>query len=293
MGLTDCVSVMSLELCEHTNVEDVIKEVQPDEVYNLAARSSVGASFHVPVLTGDVNALGVARLLESIRRHAPEARFYQASTCEMFGRARATPQNEDTPLHPLSPYAASKAYAHYATINYREAWGLFASCGILFNHESPLRAPDSVTRKIASGVALRVTSGNGSLQLGNLNARRDWGFAGDYVRAMWAMLQADEAGDYVVATGVCHSVRDFATVAFASVDIDVDWAGEGVSEKGFCRRSGDVLVEVSPELFRPSDVDALVGDATKAREKLGLELTLGFEELVELMVRRDIERLND
>jgi GDPmannose 4,6-dehydratase len=285
------VELVDLELAEYSNVEDVIRRVKPDEVYNLAAQSFVTASFEVPVFTSDVNALGVLRLLEAVRRHAPEARFYQASTSEMFGKVRSTPQDEETPFHPRSPYGVSKVFAHWATVNYREAWDLFTASGILFNHESPLRGEEFVTRKITRSVARRATGGEGPLRIGNLDARRDWGFAGDYVQAMWAMLQADHPDDYVVASGTSHSVREFVTLAHQAAGFDLEWVGEGASEKGLDPSSGDVVVEVSKEFFRPAEVDCLVGDATKARQELGFDPSVSFEELVELMVRRDIERM--
>ena len=291
-GAADAVSVIDLELAEYSNVEDVVRRVAPDEVYNLAAQSFVGASFEMPVFTSDVNALGVLRLLEALRRHAPEARFYQASTSEMFGKVRETPQNENTPFHPRSPYGVAKVFGHWATVNYREAWNLFATSGILFNHESPLRGPEFVTRKVSIAVARRVNGGTVPLKLGNLESRRDWGFAGDYVRAMWRMLQADSPEDYVIATGVTHSVRDFVTAAYAAADYEIDWEGQGVEEKGRFRRTGEIVVEVSPEHFRPAEVDVLTGDASKARRDLGFEPSVSFDRLVEMMVVRDIERLS-
>jgi len=291
LGIEPRVAVIDLELAEYSNVEDVVKRVKPTEVYNLAAQSFVGTSFDMPIFTSDVNALGTLRVLEALRRCAPEARFYQASTSEMFGKVRETPQTEDTPFHPRSPYGVSKVFAHWATVNYREAWGLFACSGILFNHESPLRGREFVTRKITLGVARRATTGEGVLQLGNLDGARDWGFAGDYVHAMWRMLQADRAQDYVIATGATHSVRSFVERAFAAADIRIEWAGEGVSEKGRDANTGAVVVEVSREYFRPAEVDVLTGDPSRARKDLDFRATVTFEELVDMMVRRDIERM--
>jgi GDPmannose 4,6-dehydratase len=290
LGIEDRVSVVDLELAEYSNVEDVIARVQPDEVYNLGAQSFVGSSFEMPVFTSDVNALGVMRLLEAIRRRAPKARFYQASTSEMFGRVRKTPQDEDTPFYPRSPYGVAKVFGHSATVNYREAWSLFAVSGILFNHESPLRGSEFVTRKVAMAAARRAIQGDGVLQLGNLDAKRDWGFAGDFVRAMWSMLQLDEPEDFVVATGITHSVREFVTQAYAVAGFEIDWVGRDDSEKGVDHRSGHTLVAVSPALFRPAEVDVLIGDASKARSRLGFEVTIGFDELVAMMVTRDMER---
>ena len=290
LGVESAIEIMDLELAEYSNVEDVIRRVRPDEVYNLAAQSFVGSSFDTPVFTADVNALGVIRLLEALRRHAPKARFYQASTSEMFGRARETPQREGTPFHPRSPYGVSKAFGHWATVNYRETWDLFAVSGIMFNHESPLRGPEFVTRKITMAAACHAIGDGAVLRLGNLNSKRDWGFAGDYVRAMWSMLQADTPDDYVIASGEAHTVREFASHAFAEVGIELDWVGEGAEERGLQRETGRVLVEVSPKYLRPADVESLLGDASKAHAKLGWSPEVSFESLVRLMVNRDAER---
>lgn len=291
LGVADRVEIMDFELAEYSNVEAVVRRVEPDEVYNLGAQSFVGASFESPVFTSDVNALGVMRVLEAIRRHCPEARFYQASTSEMFGQVREMPQTESTPFHPRSPYGVSKVFGHWSTVNYRESWDLFAVSGILFNHESPLRGAEFVTRKISLGVAGQVHGQREPLFLGNLDARRDWGFAGDYVRAMWMMLQVDSPQDYVIATGETHSVRDFVTRAFEAADVGIEWSGAGVEEVGRDRKSGDVRVRVSPDFFRPAEVEVLIGDAARARADLGFTHTLTFAQLVDTMVRRDIERL--
>ncbi|MEQ1855559.1 MAG: GDP-mannose 4,6-dehydratase [Longimicrobiales bacterium] len=291
LGVEPSVTVVDLELAEYANVEDVVKRVQPTEVYNLAAQSFVGTSFDMPIFTSDVNALGTLRVLEALRRCAPEARFYQASTSEMFGKVRETPQTEDTPFYPRSPYGVSKVFGHWATVNYREAWNLFACSGILFNHESPLRGREFVTRKITLAVAKRATTGEGVLQLGNLDGSRDWGFAGDYVEAMWRMLQVDRPADYVIATGVTHTVRTFVERAYASAGIDIEWEGEGVTEKGRDAKAGSVVVEVSKDFFRPAEVDVLIGDASRARRDLGFRASVTFDQLVEMMVRRDIERM--
>jgi len=293
LGVEQGVETVDFELAEYSNIEDVVRRTRPDEVYNLGAQSFVGASFDMPVFTSDVNALGVLRLLEALRRHASDARFYQASTSEMFGKVRETPQTEQTPFHPRSPYGVAKVFGHWATVNYREAWGLFATSGILFNHESPLRGSEFVTRKISLAAA-RYGVGSGTpLSLGNLDARRDWGYAKDYVRAMWAMLQADVAADYVIATGETRSVRDFATLAFQAVDVDLAWEGEGVAEQGIDSSTGDVVVNVNPDFCRPAEVDLLVGDPTRAQDVLGFESTVSFEQLVHLMVRRDVERFEN
>jgi GDPmannose 4,6-dehydratase len=291
MGVASQVTVLDLELAEYSNVEAVVEYVQPTEVYNLAAQSFVAASFDMPIFTSDVNALGVLRVLEAVRKKAPDARFYQASTSEMFGKVRETPQSETTPFHPRSPYGVSKVFGHWATVHYREAWDLFAVSGILFNHESPLRGEEFVTRKITKAVARRATGGKEILRLGNLDAERDWGFAGDYMRAAHAMIQADQPDDYVIATGETHTVRELVTLAHAAADMTLEWEGAGVSERGRDAATGEILVEVSPQFFRPAEVDRLLGDASKAREHLGFTPSLRFDGLVELMVQRDIERL--
>lgn len=291
LGVAADISFVYMDLMEQTNVIDVIKKIRPDEIYNLAAQSFVSASFEQPYVTTEVNALGVLRLLEAIRYFSPETRFYQASTSEMFGKAQTVPQNEKTPFYPRSPYAISKLYAHWMTVNYREAYGLFTCSGILFNHESPLRGLEFVTRKITYGVARIKHKLQDKIVLGNLNARRDWGYAKDYVEAMWLMLQQDQPDDYVIASGKNYSVREFAEMAFRAVDIEIVWEGEGVNEKGRDAKTGRILVEVSPEFFRPAEVDILLGDASKAKEKLGWEPKTSLEELVQIMVEADLKRV--
>jgi GDPmannose 4,6-dehydratase len=291
LGIAADINFVYMDLMEQTNVIDVIKKLRPDEVYNLAAQSFVTASFEQPYVTTEVNSLGVLRLLEAIRHFSPETRFYQASTSEMFGKVQTVPQNEKTPFYPRSPYAISKLYAHWMTVNYREAYGLFACSGILFNHESPLRGLEFVTRKITYGVARIKNRLQDKIVLGNLNAKRDWGYAKEYVEAMWLMLQQDQPDDYVVASGKSHTVREFAEMAFRAVDIDIVWEGEGVNEKGRDAKTGRVLVEVSPEFFRPAEVEALIGDASKAREKLGWTPKTSLEELVQIMVEADLKRV--
>jgi len=261
------------DLHDQASLMALLEEIQPDEVYNLAAQSFVPTSFHQPILTGEVTALGVTRLLEAVRRVNDKIRFYQASTSEMFGKVRASPQNELTPFYPRSPYGVAKVYGHYITVNYRESYGIFACSGILFNHESPRRGKLFVTRKISHGIA-QIRAGLATeLRLGNLDACRDWGFAGDYVEAMWLMLQQPKPDDYVVATGETHSVREFCQLAFARAGLD--WE----------RR-----VIVDPALVRPADVDLLVGDASKARRVLGWRSKTSFRGLVEMMVDADLER---
>lgn len=274
--IQDRLHVLSGDLLDQNSLNHALREAQPREVYNLAAQSFVPTSWTQPVLTGEATALGVIRLLEAIRLVDPSIRFYQASSSEMFGRVRSSPQNEDTPFHPRSPYGVAKVYGHWATVNYRESYGLYAVSGILFNHESPRRGLEFVTRKVTHGVAQIKLGRSKELRLGNLEALRDWGFAGDYVQAMWQMLQLDAPEDFVVGTGASHSVRDFVNGAFACVDLDSD---------------GHVVID--ERLFRPAEVDVLVADASKARRVLGWQPQVGFEELIEMMVKADLTRLRD
>ncbi|HEX2093117.1 MAG TPA: GDP-mannose 4,6-dehydratase [Longimicrobiaceae bacterium] len=274
--IQDQIELLSGDLSDQNSLLYALQQARPDEVYNLAAQSFVQTSWTQPVLTGDVTALGVTRMLEAIRVFDPKIRFYQASSSEMFGKVQAVPQREDTPLYPRSPYGVAKVYGHWATINYRESYDLFAVSGILFNHESPRRGLEFVTRKVTDGVA-RIKLGLAKeLRLGNLEARRDWGFAGDYVRAMWMMLQQDQPDDYVIATGETHSVRQLVETAFACADLN--WE--------------DFVVQ-DPRFMRPAEVDLLVGDASKAREVLGWQPEVGFQELVQMMVDADLARLQE
>ncbi len=275
------------DLSDASSINQILEEVQPDEVYNLGAQSHVKVSFDIPEYTGDITGLGTLRVLEGIRRLKTTPRFYQASSSELFGKVVETPQSERTTFYPRSPYAAAKAYAFHVTRNYREAYGMFAVNGILFNHESPRRGETFVTRKIARGVARIVCGGLDKLYLGNLDAKRDWGFAGDYVEAMWLTLQADVPDDYVVATGHAHSVREFCEMAFAHVNLRLTWAGHGVHEKGI-GPDGRVLVEVDPRYFRPAEVDLLLGDATKARTQLGWKPRVDVKQLAAMMVDADL-----
>ncbi len=279
------------DLTDSTNLMRIIQEVQPDEIYNLAAQSHVAVSFETPEYTANADAVGALRLLEALRILGLEkkTRFYQASTSELYGLVQETPQRESTPFYPRSPYAAAKLYAYWITVNYREAYGIFACNGILFNHESPLRGETFVTRKITRAVARIHLGLQDRIYLGNLNARRDWGFAGDYVEAMWLMLQQAKPDDYVVATGESHSVREFVELAFRSVGTEISWQGQGVDETGVDARSGEVLIAVDPRYFRPTEVDALLGDPGKARRVLGWEPKVGFRELVQMMVKADIK----
>jgi GDPmannose 4,6-dehydratase len=276
------------DLNDASSLNRLLKTVQPHEIYNLGAQSHVKVSFDVPEYTAEVTGLGTVRLLEAMRELGIQARFYQASSSELFGRTLQSPQNESTPFYPRSPYAASKAYAFHITRNYREAYGFFAVNGILFNHESPRRGETFVTRKITRAVGRIVAGDQERLYLGNLDARRDWGFAGDYVDAMWRMLQAETPEDFVVSTGESHTVREFCERAFARAGISLSWQGKEASEKGL-GPDGKVMVEVDPHYFRPTEVDALLGDASKARRVLGWRPVASFEELVAMMVDSDLE----
>ena len=272
--LLDRIEVVAADLLDQHSLTVVLQDTQPDEVYNLAAQSYVPTSWSQPVLTGEFTALGVTRILEAIRLVHPTARFYQASSSEMFGKAQETPQRESSPFYPRSPYGVAKVYGHWITVNYRESYGLYAVSGILFNHESPRRGIEFVTRKVSDGVA-RIKLGLArELRLGNLEARRDWGFAGDYVEAMWRMLQQPEPRDYVVGTGETHSVQELVELAFGHVGLD--WRKHVVSD---------------PKYYRPAEVDLLLGDATLARRELGWVPRVGFEELIGMMVDADLERL--
>jgi GDPmannose 4,6-dehydratase len=268
------IHTISGDLLDQNSLLEAVRTVQPDEVYNLAAQSFVPTSWNQPVLTGEFTALGVTRLLEAVRVMRPEARFYQASSSEMFGKAKEVPQNENTPFHPRSPYGVAKVYGHWITVNYRESYGLYTCSGFLFNHESPRRGLEFVTRKVSHGVARIKLGLSEKVKLGNLDARRDWGFAGDYVKAMWLMLQRDEPTDYVIATGVTHSVRDLVEVAFSHVGL-----------------SWEEHVVTDPSLIRPAEVDVLRGDWSKAKRELGWSPEVDFEELVRMMVDADLEQL--
>ncbi len=289
LGLEDKIKFFELELLEHSNIIGTLRDVAPNEIYNLAAQSFVGSSFSQPVFTGDANALGVTRILEAIRIIDPDIRFYQASTSEMFGKVQETPQNEDTPFYPRSPYGVAKLYGHWITKNYREAYGLHAASGILFNHESPFRGPEFVTRKITMGLA-RLQQGDGEpVELGNLSASRDWGHARDYVRAMHLMLTSDEADDYVIATGQTHSVEEFANIAAECAGFNLEWNGEDEARQATDRKSGRLIIRVNPEFYRPAEVDFLLGDSSKAKTKLGWQPKISFEELVSEMVAFDVD----
>lgn len=280
------------DLTDSSSLNRLIENIQPDEIYNLGAQSHVKVSFEVPEYTAETDAIGTLRLLDAIRETKIKTKFYQASTSEMFGGIPGTePQKETTPFHPRSPYGAAKLYAHWITINYREAYNLFACSGILFNHESPRRGRTFVTRKISVGAAKIKLGLSDKITLGNLDAKRDWGYAPDYVRAMHLMLQAKEPDDYVIATGEAHSVREFCEKAFLEAGIEIVWKGKGVDEKGLNKKTGKAVIEIDPKYFRPSEVEYLLGDPGKARDKLGWKPSVCFEELVRMMVREDIKLL--
>ncbi len=278
------------DMTDGSNISRLIESIEPDEIYNLAAQSHVKVSFDVPEYTAQADAVGVIRLLDAIKDARVETRFYQAATSEMFGKVREVPQKETTPFYPRSPYAAAKVYGYWVTVNYREAYGLFACNGILFNHESERRGGTFVTRKITRAVARIVNGLQDTLHLGNLAAKRDWGYAPDYVEAMWLMLQQDEPDDYVVATGEAHSVEEFCLAAFQQAGMPLHFEGEGLERKGFDEQ-GNVRVRVDPRYFRPTEVDFLLGDASRARDKLGWEPKVRFDELVARMVRHDLSQL--
>ena len=279
------------DLTDSTNLIRIIQEVQPDEIYNLAAQSHVAVSFETPEYTANSDAIGTLRVLEAIRILGLEkkTRFYQASTSEMFGKVQEIPQRETTPFYPRSPYGAAKVYAYWITVNYREAYGLYACNGILFNHESPMRGETFVSRKITRALARIKVGLQETLHLGNLDSRRDWGHARDYVRAQWLMLQQEEPEDFVIATGKQYSVRDFVAAAGSLLDMKIEWQGEGVDEVGIDTATGRRVVRVDPRYFRPTEVETLLGDATKAREKLGWSAEVSFSELVAEMVESDLD----
>ncbi|CAO3383430.1 GDP-mannose 4,6-dehydratase [Azospirillum argentinense] len=281
------------DLTDATNLLRIVQEVQPDEVYNLAAQSHVQVSFEAPEYTANSDGLGTLRLLEAIRilKLERKTRFYQASTSELFGKAQETPQRETTPFYPRSPYAVAKLYAYWITVNYREAYSMHASNGILFNHEGPTRGETFVTRKITRAVAAITRGLQSRLYLGNLDAKRDWGHARDYVEGMWRIVQQEQPDDYVLATGETHSIREFVELAFGHVGRRIEWRGMGVDEKGVDADTGDVLIEIDPRYFRPTEVDLLLGDPSKARERLGWTHATSFSDLVREMMESDLARI--
>ncbi|MDB5748644.1 MAG: gmd [Massilia sp.] len=284
------LALVEYDLTDLASSIRLIQNAQPDEVYNLAAQSFVGVSFDQPLATAAITGLGAVNLLEAIRTVNPKIRFYQASTSEMFGKVQAIPQVEDTPFYPRSPYGVAKLYAHWMTINYRESYGIFGSSGILFNHESPLRGREFVTRKITDSVAKIVLGKLDVLELGNLDAKRDWGYAKEYVEGMWRMLQADQPDTYVLATNRTETVRDYVTMAFKAAGIGIEWSGSDENETGICARTGTTLVRVSPRFYRPAEVELLIGNPEKARRELGWEPKTTLEELCQMMVEADLRR---
>lgn len=277
------------DLNDASSLNKILRDTHPDEIYNLGAQSHVRISFDIPEYTTEVDALGTIRILEAIRETGLNAKFYQASSSELYGKVREVPQKETTPFYPRSPYACAKAYAFYITVNYRESYNMFTCNGILFNHESPRRGENFVTRKITRGATRNKLGLQSHLYLGNLDAKRDWGFAGDYVEAMWLMLQQSEPDDYVVASGETHSVREFAEKVFAKLDMPLVWQGQGIYEKGIDSNTGETLIQIDHKYFRPAEVDMLLGDATKAKTKLHWKPNVDFGELVQIMVDADLK----
>lgn len=281
------------DMSDSSNMNRLLEKIKPHEIYNLAAQSHVAVSFEVPEYTADVDATGTLRILDAIKETGIQTRFYQASTSELFGKAHEVPQSETTPFHPRSPYAVAKLYAYWIVVNYREAFGLHASNGILFNHESPRRGENFSTRKITMAAAAIKAGKKQCLYIGNLNAKRDWGYAPDYVEAMWRMLQQDKPDDYVIATGETHSVREFAEKAFSALGMPIRWAGEGVNETGTDTASGNVVIRVDAKYFRPAEVDLLLGNPAKAAKKFGWKPSVSFDKLVEIMVKADWDEVRE
>lgn len=280
------------DLIDSSNLNRLLEKIEPDEIYNLAAQSHVQVSFEVPEYTTDTNAIGTLRILDAIKKNDLYCKFYQASTSELFGGLVDTaPQNEKTPFYPRSPYAVAKQYAYWITVNYREAYDLFACNGILFNHESPRRGETFVTRKITRAVANIVAGKQEKLSLGNIDAKRDWGYTGDYVEAMWLILQQIKPRDYVIATGEAHTVREFVELAFREVGIDIEWRNNGIDEKGIDKKTGKILVDIDERYFRPTEVDLLLGDSSKAEKELGWKRKVDFKSLVHMMVEADLKEI--
>jgi GDPmannose 4,6-dehydratase len=285
------LKLVEFDLTDLSAAIRLLDKAQPEEVYNLAAQSFVGVSFEQPITTAQITGLGAVNLLEAIRIVNPAIRFYQASTSEMFGKAQAIPQDESTPFYPRSPYGVAKLYAHWMTVNYRESYGIFGASGILFNHESPLRGTEFVTRKITDGVARIVLGKQQVLELGNLDAKRDWGYAKEFVDGMWRMLQAAEPSTYVLATNRTQSVREFVSMAFKAAEIDLEWRGAAAGEEGVDKRTGRTVVRVNNEFHRPAEVDLLIGNPEKAKRELGWEARTSLEDLCAMMVHADLRRL--
>jgi len=280
------------DVTDTSNLNRLLEKITPDEIYNLAAQSHVKVSFDVPEYTAQVDAVGTLRFLDAIRETGVKTRFYQASTSELFGKVRETPQNETTPFYPRSPYGVAKLYGYWIVINYREAYNLYACNGILFNHESPRRGEGFVTRKITLAAARIKLGMQSSVSLGNLNAKRDWGYAPEYCEGMWRMLQQETPGDFVLATGTTHTVREFADLTFRLLDMPLTWQGEGPAERGIDGKTGEVRVQVDPRYYRPTEVDLLIGDATRARTKLGWAPRTAFDDLVRMMATADLDKVS-
>lgn len=291
LGVLNDVELVEVDILDTGNMVRAFDKHKPDEIYNLAAQSFVAVSFEKPILTGEITGMGVTRVLEAIRIVNPKIKFYQASSSEMYGLVQETPQKESTPFYPRSPYATAKLYGHWITINYRESYDIFGCSGILFNHESPLRGIEFVTRKVSDAVA-RIKHGRiTQFEIGNMDAKRDWGYAQEYVVAMWKMLQQPKPGDYVVATNETHSVREFIEHAFSYIGVTINWKGEGANEYGIDAATGKTIVKVNPKFFRPGEVDLLLGDYSKAKNELGWEPKVRFNELVQKMVESDLKRI--
>jgi GDPmannose 4,6-dehydratase len=288
LGIQDKVKLVEFDLLDYSNIYQCIRDIKPDEFYNLAAQSFVGTSFKQPISTGMVDGMGVAYILDVLHTISPSTKFYQASTSEMFGLVQEIPQKETTPFYPRSPYGCAKMYAHWMVTNYRESYGMFATSGILFNHESELRGPEFVTRKITLNVAKRYHGQGEVLELGNLDAKRDWGYAKEYVEGMYLMLQAKEPDSFVLATNQTTTIRNFVSYAFKVIEKEIRWEGEGEQEQGFDSKTNELLVKVNPQFYRPAEVELLIGDPTKAKEILGWEPKTDVQKLAEIMVNSDI-----
>jgi GDPmannose 4,6-dehydratase len=278
------------DVTDTLSLQNIIQEVKPDEIYNLSAQSHVAVSFELPEYTGQVDALGVLKLLESVKKYSPNTKIYQASTSELFGKVKEIPQKETTPFHPRSPYGVSKLYAYWICKNYRESYNMFISNGILFNHESSRRGETFVTKKITMGLANWLKTSK-PIKLGNLNAKRDWGYAKDYVYGMWLMLQQEKPDDFILATGESHSIREFVEESCKYIGINIEWIDDGINEKGIEKNSGSVIIEIDPKYFRPSEVDLLLGDPTKAKNILGWEAKTKFKDLIKIMMEHDLKQL--
>tara|TARA_B100001063_G_scaffold247345_1_gene292935 strand:+ start:9044 stop:10057 length:1014 start_codon:yes stop_codon:yes gene_type:complete len=290
LEINDKVNMLRVDLCEFISITKIIQEHRFDEIYNLAAQSFVGSSWDNPISTSNINSIAVTNILDSIYRFSPETKFYQASTSEMFGEIKEERQSEDTPFHPRSPYGVSKLYAHWMTQNYRESYNLFCCSGILFNHESPLRGSEFVTKKITSTLCAQSKGHDRVLKLGNIDAKRDWGFAGDYIEAMYMMLQSDEPQDFVIGTGITHSVRDFCNMCLEELKIDYIWKGSGLDEKCIKKDDNKVIIEISEEFFRPAEVDILLANPAKAIKVLGWKAKTDLRALVKMMIEYDLSK---